>query len=88
MPLEMQGLAPGQAEELNLVDEWADKCEASGGWVVNPDPMGKRNGRQPSEEMQKVLMKTVQEAKAAISKVKVPHFLEYLDFLTKNVSNL
>jgi cilia- and flagella-associated protein 298 len=69
MPYDMQGLAPGQAEELKLVDDWADKCEASGGWTSNPDPMGKRNGRQPSEDMQKVLLKTVQEAKAAVSKV-------------------
>jgi cilia- and flagella-associated protein 298 len=69
MPDDMQGLAPGQAEELNLVDDWADKCIAHGGWTPNPDPMGRRNGRQPSEEMQKVLMKTVQEAKTAVSKV-------------------
>lgn len=69
MPDDMQGLAPGQAEELNLVDDWADKCIGNGGWIPNPDPMGRRNGRQPSEEMQKVLMKTVQEAKTAVSKV-------------------
>ncbi|XP_059476725.1 cilia- and flagella-associated protein 298-like isoform X3 [Neocloeon triangulifer] len=71
MPLDMQGLAPGQAEELKLVDDWADKCEVNGGWSSNPDPMGRRNGRQPNEDMQKVLLKSVEEAKQSISKDQV-----------------
>ncbi|CAB3374643.1 Hypothetical predicted protein [Cloeon dipterum] len=71
MPEEMQGLAPGQADDLRLEDEWADKCEASGGWRPNPDPMGRRNGRQPSEQMERVLLDAAAEAKTAISKVQV-----------------
>ncbi len=41
----MQGLTEEQIEELKLKDEWADKCEPSGGHVEKKDDIGRRNGR-------------------------------------------
>jgi hypothetical protein len=69
LPDDMRGLAPGQAEELGLIDEWADKFVPCGGFTLNPDPIGNRNGRQPSEDMRNVLLRAVTEAKAAVSQV-------------------
>lgn len=68
LPPEMQGLTPDQIIDLKLTDEWADKCEASGGYTENSDPCGRRNGRQPLVNMQEVLKKTVAEARAMIHK--------------------
>lgn len=65
---EIIGLAPDQVTELKLVDEWMDICVPSGGFTVNKDPMGRRFGRQPKPEMQQVLLKAVNDARAMISK--------------------
>ena len=40
----MQGLTDEQIEELKLKDEWAAKCEPSGGHVFKKDEIGRRNG--------------------------------------------
>uniref|UniRef100_A0A1Q3FZS8 Putative secreted protein n=1 Tax=Culex tarsalis TaxID=7177 RepID=A0A1Q3FZS8_CULTA len=68
LPPDMLGLTDEQVEELKLVDEWGEKCVPSGGWVSNPDPVGRRNGRQPLKKMQDVLEKAVADAKLMISK--------------------
>ena len=68
-PPEILGLTEEQVDELKLKDEWGDKCEPSGGWTMNKDPVGRRNGKQPNEKMQNVLNKTIEEAKAIVSKV-------------------
>lgn len=68
MPPNMQGLTDEQVEELKLVDEWAHKCEAQGGHVLNRDPIGRRNGRAPNANMAELLKKTSKEAKDMISK--------------------
>lgn len=70
LPPNMMGLTEEQISELKLIDEWGEVCIPSGGYKDNPDPVGRRNGKQPTENMQNVLTRTVGEAKAAISKVK------------------
>lgn len=45
LPVNMQGLADEQIEELKLVDEWSEKCVPSGGYVERKDELGRRNGR-------------------------------------------
>ncbi|ELT95417.1 hypothetical protein CAPTEDRAFT_179325 [Capitella teleta] len=67
MPPNMQGLTDEQIEELKLKDEWADKCEPSGGHVFVKDDIGRRNGRAPKDNMAEVLNKTIKEAKDMIS---------------------
>lgn len=67
-PPEILGLTEEQVEELKLVDTYGDKCIPSGGYTFNKDPIGRRNGRQPSKHMQDLLTKTVREAKDMISK--------------------
>ena len=69
LPPNMAGLTDEQVEELKLQDDWGERCVPSGGWTFNKDVIGRRNGRQPSKKMQEVLLKTVQEAKAMVSKV-------------------
>lgn len=71
LPEEIQGLTDDQIEEMKLVDEWADKVVPPGGWICNRDPCVRRNGRQPLENMQKVLENAVKEAKEMISHKKV-----------------
>ncbi|XP_068456869.1 cilia- and flagella-associated protein 298 [Clinocottus analis] len=71
LPPNMQGLTVEQIVELKLQDEWEDKCVPSGGPVFRKDKMGKRNGRAPNDKMKEVLMRTVDEAKALISKKQV-----------------
>ena len=44
LPPNMQGLTDEQIEELKLKDEWATKCEPSGGHVFKKDEVGRRNG--------------------------------------------
>ena len=44
LPPNMQGLTDEQIEELKLKDEWATKCEPSGGRVFKKDEIGRRNG--------------------------------------------
>lgn len=71
LPPAMQGLTEEQVGELKLVDEYADRCEPSGGHVECPDPVGQRNGRAPNDKMKDVLKRTVSEAKTAISNKQV-----------------
>ncbi|NWX90673.1 CF298 protein, partial [Nothoprocta ornata] len=71
LPPKMQGLTDEQIEELKLKDEWAEKCVPSGGSVFKKDVMGRRNGHAPNEKMQQVIRKTIEEAKALISKKQV-----------------
>lgn len=70
-PPNIMGLTDEQVEELKLVDEWGEKCIPSGGWTLNKDPIGRRNGRQPSKQMQNVIAKTINEAKTLISKKQI-----------------
>ncbi|XP_059248247.1 cilia- and flagella-associated protein 298 isoform X2 [Mustela nigripes] len=65
------GLTDDQIEELKLRDEWGEKCVPSGGSVFKKDDIGRRNGQAPNEKMKQVLKKTVEEAKAIISKKQV-----------------
>ncbi|XP_075710650.1 cilia- and flagella-associated protein 298 [Rhinoderma darwinii] len=68
LPPNMQGLTDEQIEDLKLKDEWETKCVPSGGSVYNKDEIGRRNGHAPNENMRKVLQKTMEDAKALISK--------------------
>ncbi|XP_012265903.1 cilia- and flagella-associated protein 298 isoform X2 [Athalia rosae] len=68
LPQDMMGLTDDQVQELKLRDEWGEKCSPMGGWTFNKDAVGRRNGRQPSERMQEVLKKTIEEARAMTSK--------------------
>ncbi|XP_069060132.1 cilia- and flagella-associated protein 298 [Pleurodeles waltl] len=70
LPPNMQGLTDEQIEELKLKDEWSQKCEPSGGSIFKKD-IGRRNGHAPNEKMKDVLKKTIEEAKAIISKKQV-----------------
>jgi len=62
MPPEMMGLTDEQIEELKLHDEWAERCLPSGGFTQTKDPVGRRNGRQPTASMQEVLRKAIGDA--------------------------
>ncbi|XP_058793972.1 cilia- and flagella-associated protein 298-A [Phymastichus coffea] len=68
LPPNMQGLTDEQIEELHLKDEWGEKCLPSGGWTFNRDVMGRRNGKQPNESMQKVIKKAIEDTRSMISK--------------------
>ncbi|XP_050443353.1 cilia- and flagella-associated protein 298-like isoform X2 [Adelges cooleyi] len=68
LPPEIMGLTDEQVTELKLVDNWGEKCIPSGGFTYNKDPIGRRNGKQPNEQMQNLLTKTIEEAKACVSK--------------------
>ncbi|KAM4619854.1 cilia- and flagella-associated protein 298 [Polymixia lowei] len=72
LPPNMQGLTDDQIVDLKLKDDWEETCVPSGGSVFRKDEMGRRNGRAPNDKMKEVLMKTVDEAKALISKKQVP----------------
>ncbi|GAB0094784.1 Cilia- and flagella-associated protein 298 [Sergentomyia squamirostris] len=65
---EVRELTPDQVEELKIVDPYVDKCIPSGGYLPNPDPIGRRCGRQPTVDMQKVLEKAMADAKELITK--------------------
>ncbi|XP_028277782.1 cilia- and flagella-associated protein 298 [Parambassis ranga] len=71
LPPSMQGLTEEQVEELNLRDEWEDRCIPSGGPVFRKDEIGRRNGQAPNDKMKEVLMKTMEEARALVSKKQV-----------------
>ncbi|XP_041864341.1 cilia- and flagella-associated protein 298 [Melanotaenia boesemani] len=71
VPPNMQGLTEEQIVELKLKDNWEDKCIPSGGPVFRKDEIGRRNGHAPNDKMKEVLMRTVEEAKALISKKQV-----------------
>lgn len=45
LPPKMHGLTDEQVIDLKLNDDFADTCIPCGGWVSNPDPVGRRNGR-------------------------------------------
>lgn len=66
---EIMGLTEEQVKELKLIDVWEEKVESSGGWNYNKDPIGRRNGRQPQQNMQIVLKKAIDEAKDLVSKI-------------------
>ena len=44
----MLGLTQQQVEELKLKDSFVDVCIPSGGFTMNPDPVGRRTGRGTS----------------------------------------
>ncbi|XP_017572580.1 cilia- and flagella-associated protein 298 [Pygocentrus nattereri] len=71
LPPNMQGLTEDQVTELKLTDEWEEKCVPSGGGEFKKDEIGRRSGHAPSDKMKNVLKKTVEEAKALISKKQV-----------------
>lgn len=71
LPPNMQGLTEEQVVELKLRDEWEERCVPSGGAVFRKDEIGRRNGHAPNDKMKEVLMRTVEEAKALISKKQV-----------------
>ncbi|KAB5543477.1 hypothetical protein PHYPO_G00079610 [Pangasianodon hypophthalmus] len=71
LPPNMQGLTDDQITDLKLRDEWEDKCIPSGGAEFKKDELGRRNGHAPNEKMKNVLKKTMEEAKALISKKQV-----------------
>ncbi|XP_026810249.1 cilia- and flagella-associated protein 298-like isoform X2 [Rhopalosiphum maidis] len=68
LPPEIMGLTDEQVVELKLIDTWGEKCIPSGGYTFHKDPVGRRNGKRPNEQMQNVLTKTIEEAKACVSK--------------------
>uniref|UniRef100_H2YPT0 Cilia- and flagella-associated protein 298 n=1 Tax=Ciona savignyi TaxID=51511 RepID=H2YPT0_CIOSA len=68
LPPNMMGLTDDQIVELKLKDEWADRCIPSGGASFCKDDIGRRNGQAPSTKMADLLTKTINEAKANISK--------------------
>ena len=68
MPPEMMGLTEEQVEELKLVDSWAETCIPSGGFNQTKDPVGRRNGRQPLQNMQELLRKSINDAIEMIDK--------------------
>lgn len=45
LPPNMQGLTEEQVDELKLRDEWGEKCQPSGGCIINKDTIGRRNGQ-------------------------------------------
>jgi len=80
LPPEIIGLTDEQVVELKLIDKWGETCIPSGGYTFHKDPIGRRNGKQPNENMQNVLTKTIEEAKACVSKVNITviSFFNYL----------
>ncbi|XP_050296364.1 cilia- and flagella-associated protein 298 [Anthonomus grandis grandis] len=68
LPPEILGLTEDQVDELKLKDEWGDQCIPSGGFTMNKDPVGRRNGKQPKKAMQEVLTKAVKDAKEMVHK--------------------
>ncbi|GFU02603.1 cilia- and flagella-associated protein 298, partial [Nephila pilipes] len=66
-PPNMQGLTQEQISDLKLKDDWVENNLTQSDYVINQDPMGKRNGFAPLEKYARVLTKTTAEAKARIS---------------------
>lgn len=81
LPPEIMGLTDEQVVELKLIDKWGEKCIPSGGYSFEKDPIGRRNGKQPTEQMQNVLSKTIEEAKACVSKVNIIKIIIFVIFL-------
>lgn len=67
LPPDMMGLTEEQVGELKLRDEQGERCKPSG-YVINPDPIGRRNGYQPPLKMQELIKNTVQEVRDKIGK--------------------
>ncbi|CAL8146024.1 unnamed protein product [Orchesella dallaii] len=69
-PPDMLGLTEEQIEELKLVDEYESICVPSGGnrTGLNKDPVGRRTGRQPQENMSSILGRAVEEVRVKVSK--------------------
>lgn len=67
LPPDIVGLTDEQVTELRLVDAWADKCTPQTGFQVSRDPIGRRNGRAPLADMQRILTGAIAEAKQLIS---------------------
>lgn len=67
-PPEIQGLYEDQVKDLGLKDEWGDICEPNGGYTIEKDLIGRRNGKKPNETMVNILTKTIADAKAMVSK--------------------
>lgn len=67
-PPEILGLTEEQVTELKLIDPWEEKVISSGGWIYNKDPIGRRNGRQPTAKMQEILKKAIEDVKIMVSK--------------------
>lgn len=65
---ELIGLTDDQRDELKSIDLWIDEVVPMDGWVYNPDPKGRRNGRQPNDQMQNILKQAINESKELISK--------------------
>jgi hypothetical protein len=68
LPANMQGLTDDQIRELKLVDDWAERCTPSGGYEEVVDPLGRRGGRAPLENMRQILERCSKEARALLSK--------------------
>ncbi|XP_063696110.1 cilia- and flagella-associated protein 298 [Culicoides brevitarsis] len=68
LPPNMVGLTDEQIEELHLKDEFSESCYPSGGFVMNKDPTGRRNGQQPLANMQQILKNAIAEAKNLVTK--------------------
>jgi len=72
LPPDMQGLLENQIRELKLVDKEGEACLPTGAGVRdNPDPLQKRNGKQPAPETTALLEKTLHEAKAKVGRENV-----------------
>ena len=70
LPPEMVGLTDEQVTDLKLQDTQADIAVPSGGYQTHRDPIGRRNGRAPKDNMAGVLNKAMDEAAAMVSKVR------------------
>eukprot|EP00128_Syssomonas_multiformis_P007851 Colp12_sorted_trinity150504_noHs@22095 len=70
-PPNMQGLTPDQIIDLKLVDENEDRITPQGGFRINEDVCGLRNGKAPNNNMAEMMKKTVAEARAMVSKNQV-----------------
>ncbi|XP_043225865.1 cilia- and flagella-associated protein 298-like isoform X2 [Amphibalanus amphitrite] len=68
LPPEMVGLTEDQVTDLKLQDSQADIAVPSGGFQMHADPLGRRNGRAPKDNMVQVLTKARDEAAAIVAK--------------------
>lgn len=71
----ISNLTEEQISKLKFKDEWTEKCVPIGDWKLNRDPLGRRNGKQPNEDMQNVITRAIEEAKASISKALLLYLL-------------
>lgn len=68
LPMNMQGLTEEQITELKLEDPYARTCVPPAGVIECPDPVGRRCGHAPTTNMQEIIDRTRNEAKADVSK--------------------